>query len=413
MAVLTFTNCKKTGDIAVTTPTDPGTPAPITGVVRPVGVSTGPLVTEEVGAAGGTVTTPGGAIVITIPAGALTETTSIGIEPITNTNLAGIGAAYRLTPHGQHFAKPVAITFNYTKDKNNVSLQTALGLAYQDNTGIWKFMSAHVIDTSAKKVTYNSTHFSDWSLMDWLVLNPFYAVLGEDEELDITAQQYIPLTPKPIDDEKPPVTDDGYPVGVPTALEKKYIKEWKLDGPGFLIAGNDNFASYKAPANIPVSYSATVSLQLNSTHTIILVSNIQLLSKDNFEWRFNGGDWQKEDAKLVSLGADKLAIAFVEGERRMSMFWPVGVNFFAWGDDDSNTGFNYFPNGAATAYMSSFDIDNVSHPSGGGITITQMGKVGEYVAGSFSIEPSGYYSSTDGKEITMATIEGRFKLKRY
>jgi len=48
-------------------------------------------------------------LAICIPAGALTNEQHITIQPLTNTSPGGKGIAYRLTPHGQQFSKPVKI----------------------------------------------------------------------------------------------------------------------------------------------------------------------------------------------------------------------------------------------------------------------------------------------------------------
>ena len=392
-------------------------PAPVDevkGAVRPIGTSLGNIISKQIGPEGGVIKTADDAISISIPAGALAANTIIGIEPVTNTNLAGLGKAYRLMPHGQQFAKPVDLKFSYQDVKDSIAMQEALGLSYQDEKGIWHFMGNHALDTTAKTVTYKSTHFSDWALMPWLVLSPYYKIVSEDEEVDIEALQYIPLKECNCDDDflVPPV-DKGYPVGAPQPLDRKYVKEWKLNGPGFMIAGTDNYAFYKAPAAIPVTYTTAVSLHLKSKHQLILVSNITLLSKDLFEWRFNGGAWKKLDAKLVSLGKDRLAIAFVSGNTSLSITWPTGTMFFPWGTDNYMAAFNYFPETRDKFYKCFYKIDNVDNPSGGGVTITQMGKPGEYCSGSFSLTPSGYYSAADNKQLSSATIEGRFKLKRY
>jgi hypothetical protein len=401
-------SCRKNND---------ATPEPdtvVTGLVRSTGVSLGNIITRELGPAGGTLQSADGTISVTIPAGALAVKTTIGIEPITNTNIAGIGKAFRLTPHGQQFDKPVDIKFSYADLKDSIVIQEALGLSYQDEKGIWNFMSYHSLDTSTKTVIYKSTHFSDWGLMPWMSLNPYYKILSEDEELHIDAFQYIPFKKCNCNDDfMVPPLEKGYPVGLQKPLDQQYIKEWKLNGPGFLISGNDNYADYKAPANIPITYTSAISLRINSATPRLLVCNVTLMSKDNFEWRFNNGPWLKEPAKLVSIGSEKLGIAFVQGSRTLSMNWPAGSISCDWGPEDYHAKFNFFPDGPSRVYASFYKKDGVDYPSGGSIVMTFRGKVGEYCAGTFTLSPSGFISTVDGKQSSTALIEGRFKLKRY
>ncbi|HTE11114.1 MAG TPA: hypothetical protein VK645_09090 [Chitinophagaceae bacterium] len=182
---VTITGCQKKDNL------QPSPVDEVKGAVRPTGTSLGTIITKEIGPAGGIIKTADDVVSISIPAGALSANTVIGIEPVTNTNLAGLGKAYRLTPHGQQFAKPVALKFSYQDEKDSIAMQEALGLSYQDEKGIWHFMGNHALDTTAKTVTYKSTHFSDWALMPWLVLSPYFKIVSEDEEVDIEALQYI------------------------------------------------------------------------------------------------------------------------------------------------------------------------------------------------------------------------------
>jgi len=398
---------------------DDSQPAPetVTGEKRPTGVSEGAAINKIIGTEGGTIALPGNAITVTVPAGALSEPTSISIEPITNTNLAGIGKAFRLTPHGKQFNKPVAISFSYAVISDSISSPDVLGLAYQDNNGVWQFTGGSVVDTAQKTVTYNSTHFSDWSMMPWLMLRPYNSILAEGEEKNIQAYRFIPFEKceclfMPI-----PKFGSDYPVGDPVLLDRKHIESWNLVGPGTLIPTTGNEGVYKAPANIPLNTSATVIVKLKSElHTLLLQSNITLLSNSTFEIRLNNGPWKSLPVALVQLFPGKLSIA-TDGtvKEKLSMFFPQKKGSFAWDEDDNGdivTGFNYFPAGAPSpVYMPNYDDETKDwHYSSGNITITELGDVGQFTTGAFKLSPSGLYEM--GKQISKATIEGRFRLKR-
>jgi len=82
-------------------------------------------------------------------------------------------------------------------------------------------------------------------------------------------------------------------------------------------------------------------------------------------------------------------------------------------NDEGEAAFNFFPDGPSRLYAGFYKKNEVDYPSGGGITMTQIGKKGEYCAGSFVLSPSGFISTENGKQLSTAVIEGRFKLKRY
>jgi len=391
-------------------------PSPITGEKRPVGTPSGNITTQNIGTMGGIIGLPDSSIVITIPAGALPAPTDISIQPITNTNIAGLGAAWRLTPHGTIFQKPVSITLSYAAMQDSVNLPQTLSLAYQDSSGIWQCTGGNIIDTAKKTVTFKSTHFSDWSLMPWLMLKPVQATLGDGEELTLQALHYIPYQQCNCDDDLIVPIPEGkpYPVGDPQPLDKKYIGQWNLAGPGTLIPTTTNEAVYKAPASILSFYTATVSLQLKSAHTLILVSNIRLSPNNSFEMRVNNGAWKSYDAAAFRLDAGKAGISFISGVERLSMFFPDAKGTYEWDGVYGNqtTGFNYWPNGTGTAYESNYEKGLGLYDSGGSINITSFGDVGQYITGSFSIQPAGYYSTADGHQIGAYPIEARFRLKR-
>ncbi|MBK8741081.1 MAG: hypothetical protein IPM02_16840 [Betaproteobacteria bacterium] len=129
------------------------------------GVSSGGVAGTTIGAAGGSVGSADGRLVLTIPAGALAADTAIGIQPLTNMAHGKIGAAYRLTPEGQTFLAPVTLAFAYADADLPGTAAELLGAAFQTATGHWQWAGEAAIDTVAKTVSVDSSHFSDWSLV--------------------------------------------------------------------------------------------------------------------------------------------------------------------------------------------------------------------------------------------------------
>src|ERR1035438_354521 len=74
--------------------------------ITPIGDTAGALVSASIGPTGGSLTSSDGRVQLMIPAGALSQTTTISIQPIINLCPGGIGLAYDLQPNGTKFAVP-------------------------------------------------------------------------------------------------------------------------------------------------------------------------------------------------------------------------------------------------------------------------------------------------------------------
>lgn len=377
----------------------------------------GPAVTKEIGPEGGELVLPDQSIRIAIPAGALTGKTTIGIEPITNTNVAGRGQAYRLTPHGVRFSRPVAVTFSYLAYTDSLAMPAALALSYQGEDGIWRCMGGNEVDTTAKTVTVRTTHFSDWAGMNWIMLVPNRAICTEGAELEILAQVFIPTHGDIL--QEPQYNEEGYPVGDPQPLAGKFIKDWYYTGPGtFIATGNE--ALYIAPPVIEAPTVVAVNCELVSknNHKYLLVCNVELRSNDVFEIRVNGGAWQRLNCKLM-VGGGRVSISnsLAESEGMLTMGWPSsGQLQYVWqGDDDDNAAFfGYFPQpgNVSVFYNNDYDSETELHiPSPGGVTLTKFGAPGDYVEGTFLLNPVAQRRPNNQYE--NQKIEGRFRLKRF
>lgn len=255
------------------------------GVERPVGKSLGAGVTKQIGPDGGSLTSADGTLTITVPAGALTALTEVGIQPITSTCPGGIGDGWRLTPHGKAFAKPVQLKLDYTARMDSVTLPQALGLAYQDYKRVWRFVGAASVNATAHTLTMQTNHFSDWVLLSWMTLSPIAQQVHAKEQLIIEALQYIYVSDEGNGGLPIPIVADyenGYPVGEAHQLKNKYIKKWSLAGPGSL---QELFsvpeAVYTAPDQIQKTQTVAVSLELKGfSEQAILVSNLTLIGKE-------------------------------------------------------------------------------------------------------------------------------------
>jgi len=149
-------------------------PTPTTSTPTPAptekGTSLGERLSATLGASGGSLTSAYGRLTLTFPAGALTQDTEIGIEPITNQAPLGIGNAYRLSPDGAKFSEPVTVTFNYTPDELSGSDESALYTGYQSSDGLWHILGNPGLDTALHTVSNQQKHFTDvTALLGWQV----------------------------------------------------------------------------------------------------------------------------------------------------------------------------------------------------------------------------------------------------
>lgn len=405
---LIATACKK-GSSA--DPVEP--PINIIPKVSPQGQPLEAGLTKQIGAAGGVVTSSDQALTITIPSGALTAKTTIGIQRISNTNIAGKGIAYRLTPHGQQFAKPVTIEYDYAALKDSLAFPLSAGLSFQGDDGIWQLPAGNDVDTALQLVAYNTTHFSDWALMERVSLRPISATLGEGEKLNIEALLYNAL-PNPCncpDDLLQPLPPRGnpYPVGEPAPLPSKYIKSWKLTGPGSLSRTTGNKVEYRAPASVNAFTSATVVAELNGPGQgkYLLLSTITLISDSWIELSIGGGAPKIFPASPVVRSGSQYMLANPEDEGGgyFGLKWIGGVGTHGF-DLDNKTTFHY--NTPGLSYVSMFlpNKDEELKPSGGGVTITHLGD--GKVEGTFVVSQAGY-----GDLTTTTSAKGRFKAKLF
>ncbi len=89
--------------------------------------------TGTIGPADGTLASADGRLVLRVPAGAFSQPTVVGIDPITNTNPHAVGKAYRLSPEGITFSSAVSLTCEYTPA--DVENRGAAGLGIASRTG--------------------------------------------------------------------------------------------------------------------------------------------------------------------------------------------------------------------------------------------------------------------------------------
>lgn len=130
------------------------------------GTPTGAPVGRTIGAAGGTLASPDGRLVLTVPPGAVASDTSFSVQPVTSTAIGGVGGAYRLEPDDQvTLLKPVTLVLRGPETYASGTSIADLGVGYQDASGFWFRAREVQRDASANTLTVTTNHFSDWGVV--------------------------------------------------------------------------------------------------------------------------------------------------------------------------------------------------------------------------------------------------------
>ena len=261
-------SCKKDKDAIPPIPHNENTS---TGTGTPVGIA----ITKTIDAAGGEIASADGTIKIIIPAGALNAAREISIQPITNKLPAGIGNAFRLTPHGEQFAKPVTVAFTYKQEDLDATAPEFLDIAYQDAQGDWQAITNRSLDKISHEIKVTTTHFSDWTYFKSLKLEPAAATVETGAVLELKLTTTFPY----LDPDDAPAGSNTVPVYTsPRELRSDEIKGWTYSGEGSLDPDASK-AIYAAPDHVPSTNpeAIAVNINLHRKGQFMLVSNITVL----------------------------------------------------------------------------------------------------------------------------------------
>jgi hypothetical protein len=282
-----------------------------TGVVRPIGEPFGTPVEEMIGPQGGSLTSADGNLTVDIPSGALTSPVNVSIEMITRTLVDvpenASRTAYRLTPHGQQFSKPVKLTFRFADEEFESRTPALSGIAYQDDKGKWKGMGKVQVNEQAKTVSVETNHFSDWTTYETIFLTPKADFSVQvNSSATIRVMSVMPLGLLPTDEY---MDKEEYFLEEPETINLPV--DWRIvNGPGNgTITGVPTVSSaiFKAPATVPISNNpAMVEAKLNLKRhgTMFLFRHITIVDKikPGIHLQINGGAWIHFDTELFTNG---------------------------------------------------------------------------------------------------------------
>ena len=272
--MVTLFSCKKSHIDQPASPTGPASPL-VTAVGTPDGTANSRLI---VATTGGSITSTDGRITVNVPAGALSNDETITIQPVTNTTGLGKSKAYRITPHGVTFNKPVTISFRYTDADIVTTVPELLRIAFQDSARKWQSMNQTQVVKQNKQLTVTTTHFSDWTIIPLVHIEPAEARIALNETIDLKViysydpeEIFVPLTP---------VTPLTQP-----QISSKFVKKWQHSGPGTLTTEGAK-AVYKAPNKAPTQNPVAISAEIffGQGQPYLVVANVTILSDFHIDY---------------------------------------------------------------------------------------------------------------------------------
>jgi hypothetical protein len=269
------------------------------------GTPLGDVSSVSIGTTGGTIESADGNLLVTIPSGALSATTAVSIQSISNEAPLGMGMGYRLLPEGTTFNVPVKLTFHFNDNLLNGIPADFLWIVTQAGDGSWNAMLKSLVDKDAKTVTIETTHFSDWALGKFIdfTLAPPTSFVKKGQTVSLKLFGFSRDKALQDDDELAPlipITGDGdgltplTPIPpIESRLVEFKVKQWTLNGTaapvsnnsGSLTASGTN-ATYTAPDKRPDINPVAVTVQIESNNkeggkaAYMVTSNIYIVESD-------------------------------------------------------------------------------------------------------------------------------------
>ncbi len=232
----------------------------ISAIGKPAGKKTEIKITKS----GGRLKSSDGLVELIIPEGAVAPKTIISIEPITNLMSNANGPAYRLEPSGIQFNKPLQLIFHYDEEETKDKMQLLLGIAMQDDKGQWFRLKNSAIDTTAKTISGNINHFSDWAKFDAVKLYPSSGRLKIHKAMTLT----IDVLSSEEDELVDLITDETLAQLKKTKIP--FTTTWKANeitngnaAVGKINVGSKTSIGYTAPATLPIKNPVAITSELN------------------------------------------------------------------------------------------------------------------------------------------------------
>lgn len=395
-------------------PVEPGTELP--GKIpsdpkaRPIGEPIGPGIVAMVTPAGATITSADGSFKLRIPVGAVNANTDILVQEVKNTAPGAVGRSFELQPHGTVFQKPVTLEFSWEGHESWVNIPEAMGIAWQDEKNFWRLTKAPVIDKVKKTVSVQTTHFSNWALLQWLQLEPVATTVKAGGQAQLTVKSYIPLSGDDLLTPLVPADGQDIALGEGKPLPGSFIRSWAVGGVG-KVQGNGGQGTYSAPATVQKPEIANVTATLKDRKQQLMVVSTVTVIPEGISFKVDGGPWihfpahsgpDDEGFEMSGFGDDGyFAIA-----------WPGGAGSRSW-NKDNTIALVYSNTKTGRNYESVFYEEALGRfvPAGGSLNVVELGAKGEYISGNFTMSGGGVFTDNDREPISKSTIQGYFYVR--
>lgn len=193
----------------------------------------------------------------------------------------GIGYAFRFTPDGQTFTKPVTLTYTPVENDLAVTTPAAVGLAYQTAAGTWQVLPGTSYSAASNSFTTSTTHFTDYSYYASFHLyaeHPFGLLTGGSSHVSVVQVVVDRCSGSSPDDCLGEPGDVNVVNG--SAITWAVNGQTGGDGTHGTVTSGANPATYTAPAAVPADNLVAVSATLtpDGGSTLKLVKNLLVLA---------------------------------------------------------------------------------------------------------------------------------------
>ncbi len=251
-------------------------------IITAVGTPKGEMTTASIGESGGILNSADGRLTVAIPAGALSSSTEISIQPVTNEAPLGIGSGYRLLPEGITFTKPAELTLHYDDQLLQQSPEDFLWIVTQASNRSWNAMLKSVPDKNAKTVTVTTAHFSDYMMGRFIdfTLKPSSPLVLKGQSIELTVSAFLPdekeeelapLISTTITVDEANVLKPLSQISPETVVMRFKIKQWTMNGVAAPVSNSNGSlgnsgksTTYTAPGQIPSTNPVNISVQLEA-----------------------------------------------------------------------------------------------------------------------------------------------------
>lgn len=370
----------------------PPPPAPAAAAITPVGEPEGLAVTATIGAAGGSLASPDGSLVVLVPANAFAAPVTLSLQPISNHALGGLGRAWRIEPHAVVASQPITLRWRY--DAEDAGAVAGLAVATQRADGSWVALRDSEHDAAQRTLSVQTRHFSDWSLVAGLQLRPASGLVEVGGRLALSITRCLPVDVGTSEAEIPLAACET----LGSAGFGGYL--WAANG----VAGGDTtqgrivspeeflfpgVAAYVAPATPPTGNPVAVSARYTAPpfgQGVTLVSNIRVVEtrsgcawmqdvqsldaevEARYVWRGLNGPWDTAlDHRATLTGRLQRAQgqghllqfrgALASGQVQVNESRSVGSGAAAFVETESGQGAPYLGDAAAPASAAVVSVD--------------------------------------------------------